>query len=203
MEWHQVCKEVERRGFAGEVPIEPDLDNGNTAFNEYMAILLQHRSTVEQLLRDALFAGSIKSFTLLPTGRLVELARHIWGSELFEKLAGGLAPVNDGADAVMGRVLILVDDLNRSFPPSETRPELEAPSEENFPPYLRFMLTAARQLGTNGNTRLPKQQIVSWLEEHWPKDLGPPSTGKLEFMATFLRHPEDQKGGHFRSDRKT
>lgn len=126
-----------------------------------------------------------------------------WGGYLFEQIAAtGLASVPDGSIALTGRVLIRAIDLDLAFPASDAQLECRIAAPEQLPPYLRFMIEAAKQLGVSGSERLPKQHIISWLENNWPRGLGAPSNSKLEFMATFLRHPDDEKGGHFRPARQ-
>jgi hypothetical protein len=93
-------------------------------------------------------------------------------------------------------------NLHRSSQPRPTSARAETEAAATLPPYLSFMLGAARDLGASRNRRLPKQHVVSWLEQNWPRELGSPSGGKLEYMATFLRCPEDERGGHFRPVRK-
>jgi hypothetical protein len=80
----------------------------------------------------------------------------------------------------------------------------EEPHAQNYtPPYLAFMLQACQQLGLSANRRLTKQEIEAWIRKSWPRDLGQLSNTKVEYMSTFLRHPEDEKGGHYRPMRKT
>lgn len=94
------------------------------------------------------------------------------------------------------------DDLHRSFLPCIASARAETGVAEKLPPYLDFMVRTARSLGASHNNRLLKQRIVDCLEKNWPSELGSPSGAKLEYMATFLRHPEDEKGGHFLSYRR-
>jgi len=69
------------------------------------------------------------------------------------------------------------------------------------PPYLSFMIKAVAALQLSDERRLPKDEIKRWLKDNWPCDLGELSDTKLFYMATFLRHPDDEKGGHFKGDR--
>ena len=69
------------------------------------------------------------------------------------------------------------------------------------PPYVAFMLLAKREMGLEPNTRTPKETIEGWLRENWPDHLGESTKRKIERMATFLRHPEDERGGHFKPNR--
>jgi hypothetical protein len=71
------------------------------------------------------------------------------------------------------------------------------------PPYISFMLDASEKLGLSAERRPPKDELERYLEQNWPSHLGRPSGSKLGYMSTFLRHPEDEKGGHFRPSRRT
>jgi hypothetical protein len=42
---------------------------------------------------------------------------------------------------------------------------------------------------------MPKKSIEHWLRTNWPKELGQPSETKIATLATYLRKPEDEKGG--------
>jgi len=72
-----------------------------------------------------------------------------------------------------------------------------------IPPYLAFMLKAAAALQLSADERRLKKEIEPWLQEHWPPEFGDVSKAKekISYMATFLRQPEDQKGGYFSSAR--
>src|SRR5215218_6818136 len=70
------------------------------------------------------------------------------------------------------------------------------------PPYVAFMLQACQQLGLSADRRVTKQEIEAWIRKNWPRALGQSSSSKVEYMPTFLRHPEDEKGGHYRPMRK-
>ena len=65
------------------------------------------------------------------------------------------------------------------------------------------MLQSCQKLGLSADRRVTKQEIETWIRENWPPALGRPSDSKIEYMSTFLRHPEDEKGGHYRPMRKT
>ena len=72
---------------------------------------------------------------------------------------------------------------------------------EDTPPYLAFMLRAAREMGLGPGTRTPKKTIEAWLRENWPDQLGELSERKIKNMATSLRHPKDERGGYFKPNR--
>ena len=63
------------------------------------------------------------------------------------------------------------------------------------------MLRAVRELSPEAGNRIPKEIIENWLRENWPDELGKISKRKVVSMATFLRRPEDEKGGYFKPGR--
>jgi hypothetical protein len=75
----------------------------------------------------------------------------------------------------------------------------ESHETDDVPLYLAFMLRARRELGLGSKKRLPKKHIEDWIKDNWTKELGKFSQAKAGSMATFLRDPEDQKGGHYKS----
>ena len=97
----------------------------------------------------------------------------------------------------VGRVLVNLNELEAALEEmlANTRSETEVQLPHNLPPYLAFMLRAVEQLDLGRNTKLRKKVIVAWLHDNWPRDLGKRTDRKLESMATFLRRPEDEKGG--------
>ncbi|MDP6813461.1 MAG: hypothetical protein QF582_09650, partial [Alphaproteobacteria bacterium] len=56
-------------------------------------------------------------------------------------------------------------------------------------------------MGLERGARIPKDKIEHWLRINWPDEFGSQSKRKIESMATFLRLPEDERGGYFKSDR--
>jgi hypothetical protein len=100
-----------------------------------------------------------------------------------------------------------VQGLFRIFPgfhkSDEGQPKPDALANESHatpyvPPYVEFMMRASRALLLDHEQKVPKDEIVHWLKEHWPKNLGKMSESKIQYMATFLRRPEDEKGGNLR-----
>jgi hypothetical protein len=89
-------------------------------------------------------------------------------------------------------------------PPEGHIPRKDATDTEPGPPhlsspYFSFMVKAAAALNISEKNRRPKKQVMDWLETNWPPNLGRPSEEKVSAMATFLRHPEHEKGGYYRS----
>jgi hypothetical protein len=66
-----------------------------------------------------------------------------------------------------------------------------------IPPYVNYMLRAISALDLRADTKLTKKQIEDWLQQNWPPELGESSRSKIEYMASFLRRPEDAKGGYY------
>lgn len=64
------------------------------------------------------------------------------------------------------------------------------------PPYLAFMNLAVKSLKLSANARTNKDTIIEWLKNNWPNDLEGKSEKMIQYMATFLRRPEDKKGGN-------
>ena len=91
-------------------------------------------------------------------------------------------------------------DLDRELA-NTTTPQENDDRPEYTPPYLAFMHRATQEMSLQSGTRTPKKTIKVWLRENWPDQLGDPTKNKIERMATFLRHPEDELGGHFKPNR--
>ena len=104
-------------------------------------------------------------------------------------------------------VVVSRHDLDRelaNFTASqETAPTPQENDErpEYTPPYVAFMHRATQEMSLGSGTRTPKETIKFWLRENWPDQLGNPTKNKIERMATFLRHPEDERGGYFKPNR--
>jgi len=67
---------------------------------------------------------------------------------------------------------------------------------EYIPPYVNFMLKAAKALNLSPDNRTNLDEVICWLDENWPVDLDGKSERMIKSMATFLRRPEDKKGGN-------
>jgi hypothetical protein len=86
-------------------------------------------------------------------------------------------------------------DLEQGLCSSEALPT-EGHVPHYVPPYVEFMLRASRELGLKPDERVPKDKIIYWIEQNWPKDWVRPSKTKLEYLSTFLRRLEDEQGGN-------
>lgn len=83
-------------------------------------------------------------------------------------------------------------------------PSAGAPAETLDPkrfPYLAFMLAASRAAPLSSDGRVPKKTVEAWLRENWPNELGAPTPNKITNMATFLRRPDEERGGNHAKDR--
>lgn len=64
-------------------------------------------------------------------------------------------------------------------------------------PFLQFMLEVASLIESGEVRTHPKTELVGWLETHWPDEkIGQKTGNKIKLMATFLRRPDDAKGGN-------
>ncbi len=102
------------------------------------------------------------------------------------------------------KVLFKSDELSRVIANNSKVEEIDkSPSAlpSYIPPYLAYMLRAISALDLRADTKPTKKQIEDWLRQHWPPELGQPSGSKIEYMATFLRRPADERGGHYSGNR--
>jgi hypothetical protein len=158
---------------------------------------------LQRYIRKALYSGKITGFTLTSHGKLIEMPSEIWGSTAFESIVeAGYATLKEGPNSVSGRALIRRDELEAvcdKWPTGQSVPR--ETTSAYVPPYIAFMLRAVQELGLSESHRAPKEVVEGWLREHWPSDFGTPTGNKISYMATFLRHPGDEKGGHFKPER--
>lgn len=78
-------------------------------------------------------------------------------------------------------------------PVSDIKPE-DNPSY--IPAYLDLMLKAVKALNLSPDKRANMDNIINWLNNNWPPDLEGKSDRMIKSMATFLRRPQDKKGGN-------
>jgi len=105
-----------------------------------------------------------------------------------------------------GRALLRKSDIELYISPSQETTSAPQENDERLeytPPYVAFMLRAVRELGLEPSSRATKDSIEDWIRENWPDELGYPAKRKVEYMATFIRHPGDEKGGHFKRGRNS
>jgi hypothetical protein len=156
---------------------------------------------VGHYIRQCLANGTLPASIHEPkTGHITSIPLEFWRTDLGELALNqtGLTTVQLQGQIVIGYVIVPKDELEALLSP-HPRDEQEAPAVPTYtPPYVAFMLETVKKLGLKEDKRITKGQIEKWLESHWPTDrLGEFSKGKIEFMATFLRHPTDEKGGYF------
>src|SRR5215218_5100921 len=102
--------------------------------------------------------------------------------------------------------MIHVDEIEAFLHPSKPKPVLESSAvletsapPSYLPPYIEFMLRAVSALRLAPDKRLGKAEIEGWLKDNWDASFGRPTTLKVSRMATFLRDPDQERGGLFRS----
>ena len=93
-------------------------------------------------------------------------------------------------------IVISRRDLDRELVSAST------PSNDYSSSYVNFMKKASQDLSLDANTKIPKKELVNWLRDNWHEGLGEFSARKIDQMATLIREPEDQKGGHFKPRRE-
>ena len=186
-----------------------------------LAARRRHNQIVRQLRGDLNAAIILSWAHRTNVGDLIEIPTHVWARDdipsVFELgddvnkwrmpniIAFSTLLGSHGSPlSVKGRVILRQSDIDSYIsPPQETAPTPQEIDErpEYTPPYVAFMLRAAREIGLEPGTRIPKETIESWLRENWPSELGNLTKRKMESMATFLRHPEDERGGYFKRGR--
>lgn len=147
-------------------------------------------------LRNALAAGRVTAEHCNAAGVLRPFPTHYWSAELGDALLfrDDMVGLPNGATASLGHVNIRRLDLLAEFEPAlEVAPTPSLPP--SLSPYLIFMLRASAAVIEPGKPRPGKKEVVAWIEDHWPVEFGERAPRKVQPMATFLRWPEDQKGG--------
>jgi hypothetical protein len=101
-----------------------------------------------------------------------------------------------------GKMFVERSELERLFPPQTVQPRrerLDEPSDGYLPPFVAFMIGLVAKLGLRPDGREKKDTIEEFIRQNWLPELGQPSSEKVSYMATFLRPPDHQKGGNFRT----
>lgn len=156
--------------------------------------------------------GTVSTFLLTEGQGIIDVPLRFWNTIAALSFINERGVMIDfiGVDFVPVRGVVilkakelydLVDKiiLNRSDDQSKLENYRNAHNPE-YSPYISFMIKASLHFGlVNGQRpdgpRVPKKQIINWLSENWPADLGQLSTTAIENMATFIRHPQDGNGG--------
>jgi hypothetical protein len=148
-----------------------------------------------RLMRNRLAAGTYKGLVLLREGEFRAIPVSEWisanGSAM---LATGVAKFNtagmmhsiphDGPAVLQANFLIS----------NQSKNQVETKNLERFP-YIRLLLAATNAKLFKGNGRVEKKVIEHWLQQNWPTELGNSTPTKISTLATYLRRPEDEKGG--------
>ena len=149
-------------------------------------------------IRQSLSSGDIKSCIVeASTGLIINIPLEFWRTDLSTNVFNDYAPCVFGYDGrvVSGYALVQWQSMAEVF--QEHNPPVEIPNNDKYlSPYLRFMIEASNKLALSGEHRLLKKNVVEWLKSNWPSStLGKPTDVKIDYMATFLRRPEDESGG--------
>jgi hypothetical protein len=149
-------------------------------------------------LREALAAGEVEATLQETDGELTPMPTAFWRTSNADDVMDHdhLVAVPLPGRVACGHIVMREGDLVKAC-----GKELEGAWPIYLPPYVAFMFRVVQALGLTQERRLTKDQVMHRLREMWPADLGEPSKGKIEFMATFLRHPEDEAGGYYKPER--
>lgn len=102
-----------------------------------------------------------------------------------------------GSYKVQGPIILDHDFINYQKSNSDLTEVTIAPLFDTSAfPYLAFMLHAVTEAPFNKGGRTSKKIVKEWIESNWPAELGESTPAKVNYMATFLRKPEDEKGGN-------
>jgi hypothetical protein len=156
-------------------------------------------------VRDLLAEGKLSSELMTESGLLVRVSRKEWRRfSALQIFTTGEAQVYAGnppfKHTYQGIVLIerqLFDSVveeHRASPSTNAPP---FPFDPKLFPYVAFMVRTAGEIPSHEGRRLTKKEIEGYLRANWPKndELGKPTKNKIRTMATFLRRPEDERGG--------
>lgn len=151
-----------------------------------------------EIMRNELASARLIALALAESGEFHPIPRNEWiGKRGGSFLASGVAefhiPGSYSTVPVRGPVVF---DRRAFFPDADpAAPVSASPDLENFP-YLAFMVRASKEGPFTQDARVPKKVIETWLRRNWPATLGAPTENKITNMATFLRRPDDEKGGN-------
>lgn len=147
------------------------------------------------LMRNRLANKTYIAWVLEKNGKFYELPVNEWIGEdgskmLFSGVADFHMPGIYDSFPVNGPVLLKKDFLTSRL----SKPASQTPDLTRFP-YVRFLIEAASSNLFAGKNRVEKKLIEHWLRQNWPKELGVPTNTKIATLATYLRRPQDEKGG--------
>lgn len=148
-----------------------------------------------RLMRNRLAAGTYQGFVLDKNGTFEKIPSSEWISHNGQTmLLTGVAKF--GIPGMMhlidrdGPAVLTADFMSAG----SVLPTGGSPNLDRFP-YVRLLLAATNSGLFTGNGRVEKKVIEHWLEQNWPQELGQSSSTKIATLATYLRRPEDEKGG--------
>jgi hypothetical protein len=152
--------------------------------------------------RSQLAEGEIKSQILNKDGDYHDIPSSFWRSVSGEKaLLDGFAEFKFVSELgypylTAGPIVFDAEFLYPELKLKNLEPEIAEFSIDGSKfPYLAFMIRAAKQAPFLSTGRTSKKVIEAWLKENWPNELGKLTESKIRGMATFLRRPEDERGG--------
>ena len=147
------------------------------------------------LMRNRLSDETYEAYALEKNGRFYEIPVNEWIGEngskmLFSGVSNFYLSGYSQGSQIKGPVLLKADFLASA---SKNQP-VPLTDLERFP-YIRLLLSATASGLFVNNDRVEKKLIEYWLRKNWPMELGEATTTKISTLATYLRRPEDEKGG--------
>lgn len=161
----------------------------------------QRMEDCREQLRNALASEQFGAEILDEFGTFRRISAQSWISNkgsVFLSSGVGEVELMGGMQLTMFTGPIVFPNDFLKVGPKETatkRSDTPASLDEKQFPYLAFMLNATNSGLFNQSKRTPKKTIEAWLHRNWPSDLREPTDTKVRNMASFLRRPEDEKGG--------
>ena len=180
--------------------VEPELRAEATA--EAAAVTRWEECT--KRLRNEAAKSAVRSEILTRHGRLFDVNQSDWLSDRAEEAlhTGMLEIVRSGGygssiNKIRGLVVFERESFEAMLAPKAEGPPSDAQVDPDRFPYLAFMLRVATHFSQAPEGRIPSDQLKAWISENWSTRLGRKTDAKIANMATFLRRPEDEKGGNF------
>jgi hypothetical protein len=175
--------------------IKPRLDKEYRAELNALMRWIEARGRFRHLLAD----GKVRALLHTEAGTIHNIPPREWRSSAGAGMeVTGLASVEitkmGSTTTYEGMVVLNRASLKTFLASREAAPSLNI--DEELHPYVAFMLKAINSLPFDSTGRLSKGIIMIWLKQNWPPSLGRDSDLKVKTMATFLRRPEDEKGGN-------
>lgn len=153
------------------------------------------------VMRNELACQRFKAHVLRKGGDFFEIPVAIWlgdmGGELIRtgaakfRHAHGYSSFEIEGPVLMERLFLQKEKTEVSKSEAQVAPTI---NDVRFP-YLAFMIVAARDAPFSSKGRTSKKTLERWIRDNWPDGLGEATETKITNMATFLRRPEDERGG--------